>query len=132
VILVDTNVVVDIVGNDPDWERWSSGALDEAAATDTVAINDIVYAELSAGYSSVERLEADLRSLRLALASIPRGALFLAGQAFRRYRGQGGVRENVLPDFFIGAHAAVEGATLLTRDRRRIETYFPTVTILSP
>jgi predicted nucleic acid-binding protein len=80
----------------------------------------------------VEELEAGLQCLRLPLVRLPRGASFLAGQATRRYRFQGGIRENVLADFFVGAHAALEGATLLTRDRRRVQSYFPTVTIISP
>jgi hypothetical protein len=131
-ILVDTNVVVDILGNDPDWESWSSSALDRAFAADNVAINDIIYAELSAGFSTVEQLENALDNLRLALVPLPRGALFLAGQAFRRYRSLGGGKANVLSDFFIGAHAAVSVATLLTRDPGRIRTYFPTVTLICP
>jgi hypothetical protein len=132
VILIDTNVIVDIVGADPNWAAWSSSALDHVAAQDQVAINDIVYAELSAGYRDAAALDNALEILRLPVIRVPRGALFLAGQAFRRYRRATGTRLNVLPDFFIGAHAAIEGATLLTRDPKRIRNYFPTVTLVSP
>ncbi len=131
-ILLDTNVVVDILGGDPRWSAWSMDAMEDAAAKDDIAIDDIVYAELSAGYRSVEQLEAALDRLQLPLVRIPRGAFFLAGQAFRRYRASGGTKSNVLPDFFIGAHAAVESAALLTRDPKRIRTYFPTVRVIAP
>jgi len=132
VILIDTNVLVDILHDDPHWAGWSTAAFQSAVASDNVTIDDIVYAELSAGFGSVGALDSALETLRIPVARLPRGALFLAGQAFKKYRGASGTKSNVLPDFFIGAHAAVEGATLLTRDRRRIQSYFPTVTIISP
>jgi predicted nucleic acid-binding protein len=131
-ILVDTNVVVDILGNDPDWAAWSTAAFERAAASDTLAINDIVCAELSAGYGRAEELEADLARLALPLVRLPREALFLAGLAFRRYRALRGSKSNMLADFFIGAHAAVARSAVLTRDNRRIRTYFPTVSTISP
>jgi predicted nucleic acid-binding protein len=132
VILVDTNIVLDIVRDDQEWEAWSASQLIEAAARDAVAINQIVYAELSSQYDTVEQIDAALTDLNLPIVEMPRAALFLAGQAFREYRRSGGARSNVLPDFFIGAHAAVEGASVLTRDPKRIRSYFPTVTLVSP
>jgi predicted nucleic acid-binding protein len=132
VILVDTSVIIDIVQDDAKWASWSLEAIETAAAHDALAINDVVYAELSVGYSKIELLDAMLSEWSLELAPIPRSALFLAGKAFRRYREQGGTRIGVLPDFFIGAHAAVSNSTLLTRDTRRIRTYFPNVTSIAP
>lgn len=131
-ILVDTNVVVDILAADPRWSEWSALAFETAAAKDEVAINDPVYAELAAGYEDANTLEAALTGLGLPLLRIPVAALFLAGQAFRKYRRAGGPRSNVLPDFFIGAHAAVTNATLLTRDAKRIRSYFPKVSLIAP
>jgi predicted nucleic acid-binding protein len=132
VILVDTNVIVDVLNADSEWAGRSLDTLDQLAARDDLAINEIVYAELSAGYSNADELENALATLKLPLARMPREALFLAGQAFRRYRRAAGTKLNVLPDFFIGAHAAVEGASVLTRDPKRIRSYFPTVTLVSP
>lgn len=131
-ILVDTSVVVDILGGDPKWGAWSSASLAAAAARDRLAINDIVYAELAPGYADAKSLDAALGALGLPLERIPQEALFLAGHAFRRYRRSGGTRSNVLADFFIGAHAAVAGAALLTRDTKRVRAYFPTVRLLEP
>lgn len=131
-ILVDTNVVVDILGGDPKWGAWSTAALDAAAARDQPAIDDIVYAELAAGYADASALEAALNALNLPMVRVPVEALFLAGHAFRRYRRLGGTRSNVLSDFFIGAHAAVAAATLLTRDSGRVRSYFPTVAVIEP
>jgi predicted nucleic acid-binding protein len=132
VILVDTNVVVDILAGDPRWGALSTAALDAAAARDKPAIDDIVYAELAAGYANALFLETALAALNLPLVRIPVEALFLAGHAFRRYRHSGGTRSNVLADFFIGAHAAVAGAALLTRDTKRVRAYFPTVKLIEP
>jgi hypothetical protein len=132
VILVDTNVLVDVLNSDPQWAARSLNALDETAKQDDVVINEVVYAELAAGYAHAEEFEAALGIVRLPLVRMPREALFLAGQAFRQYRRSGGTKLNVLPDFFIGAHAAIEGATVLTRDPKRIRSYFPTVALVSP
>jgi predicted nucleic acid-binding protein len=132
VILVDTSVVIDIVGGDAKWSAWSTAALTAAAATDHLAVNDTVYAELAAGYDDAQRLQSALDSLHLSLVRIPVEALFLAGHAFRRYWRAGGAKTNVLPDFFIGAHAAVARATLLTRDVKRVRPYFPTVIVIAP
>ena len=131
-ILVDTNVVIDVATADPHWGAWSLNQLESAAASDGVAINDVVYAELSAGYRHTDELDNTLRTLRIAHAIIPKFALFLAGHAFRQYRRRRGVKTGVLPDFFIGAHAFVENATLLTRDPDRVRAYFPTVTVIAP
>lgn len=131
-ILVDTNVLLDVVGRDPVWADWSRRHLNLAAATDDLAINEIVYAELSVGYQRVEELDEMLVRAGIALAPIPRPALFLAGKAFRRYRQAGGGRTGVLPDFFIGAHAVVSNGVLITRDARRYRSYFPGIALIAP
>ncbi len=131
-ILVDTSVLLDVLQDDPEWAEWSQAALETASANDTLAINDIVYAELSTRYRRLEDLDAVVASMRLAHAPMPRAALFLAGKAFLRYRTQGGTRTGVLSDFFIGAQAAVEDVSLLTRDTRRVRAYFPTVALIAP
>jgi predicted nucleic acid-binding protein len=132
VILVDTNVLLDVFRDDQQWEAWSAAALAAAAARDSLRINQIIYAELSSQYDAIEALDAALEGLGIGIAEIPRPALFLAGQAFRRYRRSGGTKSKVLADFFVGAHAAITHSTLLTRDTRRVRTYFPTVSLLEP
>ena len=124
-ILVDTNVLLDLVTDDPVWAAWSQQQLDLASAQDELAINDIVYAELSIGYARMELLDEMIRNAGLVNAAMPRPALFLAGKAFQRYRSAGGSRTGVLPDFFIGAHAVVADAVLITRDAARYRSYFP-------
>jgi predicted nucleic acid-binding protein len=131
-ILVDTSVLLDVFRDDQRWEPWSTNALDEAARRDTLAINPVIYAELSSQFDRIEELDAAILSLALNVLEIPRSGLFLAGHAYRRYRRLGGTKTNVLSDFFIGAHAAVARATLLTRDVKRVRPYFPTVTLISP
>ncbi|HEX4614809.1 MAG TPA: type II toxin-antitoxin system VapC family toxin [Stellaceae bacterium] len=131
-ILVDTNVLVDIVSDDPLWAEWSQRHLMLAAAEDQLAINDIVYAELSIRYATNEELDAMIRDAHLVSAAIPRPALFLAGKAFQRYRYAGGVKTGVLPDFFIGAHAVISDSTLITRDAARYRTYFPGIMLIAP
>ncbi len=131
-IIADTSVLLDVVRNDPLWARRARLALDDAAANDEVVFNDVIYAELSVRYPTFESFEAVLASVPLSHREIPRRGLFLAGKAFQRYRQRGGTRTGVLSDFFIGAHAAVAGASLLTRDPRHVRSYFPTVTLLSP
>ena len=130
--LVDTNVILDVVTNDPVWANWSIRQLERAAMRGPLAINDVVYAELSIRYPTIEELDALVDEMGLAIQAMPRAALFLAGQAFRRYRAAGGQRSGVLPNFFIGAHAAVERLPLLTRDARRYRAYFPTVELIAP
>jgi len=132
VTLVDTNVLLDLVTNDPAWADWSIRQLDAAAIRGALAINDVVYAELSVRFMTIEALEAVLEEASIGVAAIPRPALFLAGKAFQRYRGSGGMRTGVLPDFFIGAHAALVGLTLLTRDAQRYRTYFPRINLITP
>lgn len=131
-VLIDTNVLLDVVTNDPQWADWSQSQLEAAALKDPLAINAVVYAELSIGFRRIEEVEAVLAKAQIAIEEIPREALFLAGKAFQRYKARGGTRTGVLPDFFIGAHAAVLGVPLLTRDARRYGDYFPKLVLLAP
>ncbi|HEY4254316.1 MAG TPA: type II toxin-antitoxin system VapC family toxin [Roseomonas sp.] len=130
--LIDTNILLDLVTDDPAWADWSVRQLDIAAASGALVINAVVYAELSVRFATIEALTAVLDEAGIVLAPIPRPALFLAGKAFQRYRAAGGARTGVLADFFIGAHAAVDGVRLLTRDAQRYRTYFPTVGLITP
>ncbi|MDA8230095.1 MAG: type II toxin-antitoxin system VapC family toxin [Magnetospirillum sp.] len=130
--LVDTNVLLDLVTDDPVWADWSIRQLDIAAIKGPLAINGVVYAELSVRFERIEALEKVLAESGIALEEIPRAALFLAGKAFQRYRSAGGIRNGVLPDFFIGAHAAVAGLPLLTRDVQRYRTHFPSINLIAP
>jgi hypothetical protein len=132
VILVDTSVLLDVLRDDQQWRDWSTAALVAATARGTVKLNQVVYAELSSQYDRIESLDAALAGLDFETLQIPKPALFLAGRAFRLYRRQGGMKTSVLSDFFIGAHAAVADAELLTRDPKHVRSYFPTVAIISP
>ncbi len=131
-LLVDTNVLVDVLEDDPEWADWSIGQLRAQSKIHRLAINPIIYSELSLAFSTVEALDRAIDDLGLTMIEIPRPALFLAGKAFVRYRRQGGKKNNVLADFFIGAHAAVAGYTVLTRDTQRYSTYFSGVSLVSP
>ena len=131
-VLIDTNVLLDVVTNDPHWADWSQHQLEAATLKDQLAINAVVYAELSIGFRRIEEVEAVLAKTRIVIEEIPREALFLAGKAFQRYKARAGTRTGVLPDFFIGAHAAVLGIPLLTRDARRYRDYFPKLELLAP
>jgi len=131
-IFVDTNVLVDVLDDDPVWADWSRRQLSDAASLGEVAINDVVYAELSVGYRTAEAVDAVLARLQIALVPISRPALFMAGKAFQRYRAAGGSRIGVLPDFFLGAQALVQRADLITRDPRRYRTYFPDLGLITP
>jgi len=131
-ILVDTNVLLDLVTDDALWAEWSQQQLELASANDDIVINDIVYAELSVGYARMEELDAMISNAGLVIAAIPRPALFLAGKAFQRYRAAGGGKTWVLPDFFIGAHAVIADAVLITRDAARYHSYFPGITMIAP
>ena len=131
-LLVDTNVLVDVLEDDPDWAEWSIQQMRAQAQIHELAINPVIYAELSLTFASVELLDEVISDLGLSYQELPRPALFLAGKAFARYRRQGGTKQNVLADFFIGAHAAVIGAVLLTRDARRYRNYFPSVGLITP
>jgi predicted nucleic acid-binding protein len=132
VTLVDSNVILDIVTEDPQWLDWSGAMLEEAAETGRLAINAMIYAEVGVRFDRIEDLEAAVPAEYFRREAIPLEAAFLAGKCFQKYRGLGGERRSPLPDFFIGAHAAVAGMTLLTRDARRYRTYFPRLTIVSP
>lgn len=130
--VVDTCVLLDVVTNDQVWADWSIGQLEAVALSGPLVINDAVYAELSVGYAEKERLDDFVASAQLTHEQLPTAALFLAGQAFLQYRKAKGAKTGVLPDFFIGAHAAVLQAPLLTRDVQRFKTYFPTVMLIAP
>jgi predicted nucleic acid-binding protein len=132
VTLVDTNVLLDVFTEDPKWLGWSLTRLEQAAFKGSLLINDVIYAETSTRYASIENFEAVLVGAGITVAPISRAALFLAGKAYARYRSAGGIRTGVLADFFIGAHAAVEQLPLLTRDARRYRSYFPTVELIAP
>lgn len=130
--LVDTNILLDLTGRDPTWAAWSERALETAAARGPLLVNDVIFAELSIGFDRLEDCIGFLALLQAESLPIPPEALFLAGKAFLAYRRRGGTRTGVLPDFFIGAHAAVAGLPLLTRDPRRYRSVFPTVRLVSP
>ncbi|MDX8527182.1 type II toxin-antitoxin system VapC family toxin [Mesorhizobium sp. MSK_1335] len=130
--LVDTNVLLDLVTDDPNWADWSVGQLEAASLNGQLLINDAVYAELAVRYARIEDLDAFLDAAGLEMAPMPRAALFLAGKVFTQYRRSGGHKTGVLPDFFIGAHAAVGRLPLLTRDAGRYRTYFPSLKLITP
>lgn len=130
--LVDSNVILDVVTDGEAWADWSQQQLERAASAGPLAINSAIYAEISTRYPTLEGVDAMLRDLDIRLAEIPRSARFLAGKAYLQHRAAGGFRTGVLADFFIGAHAAVEQLPLLTRDRRRYRSYFPTVQLIAP
>lgn len=130
--LVDSNVILDLVTDDPQWSAWSSEALSQAADESTLAINPVVYAEVSIGFRTIEELENLLPTADFRRLELPYEAAFLAGKAFLSYRRRGGRRTAPLPDFYIGAHAAIADMRLLTRDPQRYRTYFPTVNLMAP
>ena len=130
--LVDSNVILDILTSDPTWLAWSAAALERSANEGPLFINPLIYAEVSGGFNTIEELEAALPENDFHRLDLPPEAAFLAGKAFLRYRRSGGLRTTTLPDFFIGAHAAVAGLRLLTRDPSRYRTYFPTVALITP
>jgi len=131
-VLVDSNVLLDLMTQDVRWFSWSADAVERAADTCRLVINPIVYAELSVHYSKIEDLDGALPRSMFDREPLPYEAGFLAGKAFLNYRRRGGTRLSSLPDFFIGAHAAIAGYTLLTRDAARYRTYFPTLTLIAP
>ncbi len=131
-LLIDTNVLVDVLQDDPQWGDWSIGQLRAQRQVHALAINPVIYAEMSLSYSTIEALDAVVARLSLDLQQIPKAALFLAARAYLLYRRRGGTKQQVLPDFFIGAHAAVNGWPLLTRDAARFRSYFPSLTLVSP
>ncbi|MDO5691382.1 MAG: type II toxin-antitoxin system VapC family toxin [Pseudomonadota bacterium] len=131
-MLVDTNVLVDVLEDAPQWADWSIGQLRAQSRVHRLVINPVIYAELSLTFSTVEALDEVLAGMQLPVLEMPRPALFLAGKAFAQYRHRGGAKSNVLADFFIGAHAAVAGWPILTRDGGRYQSYFPTVNLVTP
>ncbi len=130
--LVDANVLIDLFDEDSEWREWSDAMLTRAANRGALVINPIVFAEVSAGFDSLDDVEAALPATYLRREALPWEAAFLAGRAFVQYRSLGGTRPAPLPDFYIGAHAAVAGYTLLTRDALRYRYYFPTLEIVTP
>jgi predicted nucleic acid-binding protein len=130
--LVDSNVLLDIATEDPSWYEWSAAALAGAANDGPLAINAIIYAEVSIGFATIEELDDALPPDVFAREQLPYEAAFLTGKAFLAYRRRGGARSVPLPDFYIGAHAAINGHRLLTRDVKRYRSYFPTVSLLTP
>lgn len=132
VVLVDSNVLLDVLTDDPVWGARSGAALERAADDSRLAINPVIYAEVSVGFERIEELDLSLPPTTFERLPLPWAAGFLAGKCFLRYRRAGGSRRSPLPDFFIGAHAAVEGMTLLTRDAARYRTYLPRLTVLTP
>jgi predicted nucleic acid-binding protein len=131
-MLVDTNVLIDVLENDPDWSDWSIDQLRTQSQIHKLIMNPIIYSELSLSFSKVEALNEALEKMELELLELPRAALFLAGKAFLQYRRKGGMKNNVLSDFYIGAHAATSKLPLLTRDAKRYKNYFPTVKLITP
>jgi predicted nucleic acid-binding protein len=131
-VLVDTNVLLDVLQNDAKWAAWSQDQLDAVATTDTLAINSIIYSELSMAFARIEELDTVIEEASLNIETIPKDALFLAGKVFLTYRRTQGTKHNVLPDFFIGAHAAVMQWPILTRDVGRYRRHFPSVELMTP
>ncbi len=130
--LVDSNVLIDVIDGTLDWSERSSAALEMVGAAGPVVINEVIYAEVSVRYEDTDELDRDLPVDYFQRERTPWPAAFLAGKAFLAYRSRGGIRRSPLPDFFIGAHAAVAGLRLLTRDASRYRTYFPTVELITP
>ena len=131
-VLVDANVLLDILTNDPNWYAWSAAQLDTCAARAELCINPIIYAEVSVGFDRIETLDDALSDDAFTRVDVPWEAGFLAGKAFLHYRRANGARTSPLPDFYIGAHAAIRGYRLLSRDRGRYATYFPKLQIIAP
>jgi len=131
-VLVDSNVLLDIATNDPNWGEWSATALSQVAEYAILVISPIIYAEVSIGYSTIEAVDTAFPDSLYQRESLRWEAGFLAGKSFLLYRRKGGLRNSILPDFYIGAHAAIGGLALLTRDAARYRSYFPKLEILAP
>jgi predicted nucleic acid-binding protein len=131
-VLVDANVLLDVMTEDARWVGWSAKALERAGDSHRLVINPIIYAEVSIRYSRIEELDAALPKSMFDREAIPYEAAFLAAKSFLAYRRRGGTKQSPLPDFFIGAHAAVAGYLLMTRDAARYRTYYPKLTLISP
>ncbi len=131
-VLVDSNVILDVYTDDTVWADWSESVLNRYHTTHTLYINPIIYTEISIGFDRIEELESSIMLSDFKFLQIPKEALFLAGKAFRQYRRRQGNKTSPLPDFFIGAHAAVADLLLMTRDQYRMQTFCPTVEIITP
>ena len=131
-ILLDSNILLDVFLDDPNWADWSENKLDEFSQNYPLFINSIVYTEISIGFEFIELLDNTLRDTNIKMLTIPKEALFLAGKVFLKYRKQAGKKTSPLPDFYIGAQAAVLKLPILTRDTSRYHVYFPTVELVSP
>ena len=131
-VIVDSNIILDVFLNDLKWADWSESKLEEYSYSSSLYINSIIYSEISIGFKLIEELEAAVSKAGLQLLEIPKEALFLAGKAFLKYRRRKGAKRTPLPDFFIGAQAAVLDLALLTRDVSRYQSYFPTVELIAP
>jgi predicted nucleic acid-binding protein len=131
-IIVDTNILIDVIEDDPFWADWSDYQLTLLGQVHELAINPVIYAELSASFKSTESLHREIAGLELEFHNFPHLALFKAGMAFGEYRRRGGPRKTLLPDFFIGAHAAAMSCPILTRDPDRFRSYFPSVELITP
>jgi predicted nucleic acid-binding protein len=131
-VLVDSNIVLDLFTDDPNWADWSESMLEEYSTVSTLYINSIVYSEISIGFNRIEDLESAIIGAGFQMLDFPKEALFLAGKAFLKYKKKRGARSSPLPDFFIGAQAAVLNIALITRDVSRYRSYFPTVNLISP
>jgi predicted nucleic acid-binding protein len=131
-VLVDSNIILDVFTDDPNWADWSESMLEEYSNVYTLYINSIVYSEISIGFNRIEDLESAIIGAGFQMLDFPKEALFLAGKAFLKYKKKRGARSSPLPDFFIGAQAAVLNIALITRDVSRYRSYFPTVNLISP
>lgn len=131
-VLVDSNIILDLFLDDPKWAKWSETTLENHARHSTICINPIIYTEISIGFKRIEDLEKAVSKACFQILEIPKESLFLAGKAFLTYRKRGGVKLNPLPDFYIGAQAAVLNLNLITRDVSRYQSYFPSVNLISP
>ncbi|MGA3084383.1 MAG: PIN domain-containing protein [Thermodesulfobacteriota bacterium] len=131
-VLVDSNIILDVFLNDPEWSDWSEATLENYSQQTILYINSIIYSEVSIGFAFIEDLEAAIAKAGFQMLDIPKEALFLAGKVFLKYRKRKGVKRTPLPDFYIGAQAAVLQLDLMTRDSSRYRTYFPNVKLICP
>ncbi len=131
-ILVDSNIILDVFLDDPNWAEWSESKLEKFSSITKLFINPVVYSEVSVGFKRIEELESALNRAGFQMIEMPKEALFLAGKAFLKYRKNRGTKRSPLPDFYIGAQAAILEMDLITRDESRYRTYFPTVKLISP
>ncbi len=131
-VLIDSNVLIDVIDNDPKWADWSEAQLVPLAEAGLAVINPLIYAEVAVSFNSLEDLEGALQPFKVNRETLPWPAAYLASQAFQLYRRRGGARRSPMPEFYIGAHASLAGYALLTRDARRYREYFPKLKIIEP